>query len=201
MKFICLTDFFESCGDENNPPEMLRYYDEIEAESRAKAKYKFIKKHFKTKSFSELPKISVKKYKPKLILENLNENNSFNILDENISEVVGTVKFISDDAKEKYLSTLRKNEVDFEIVEPIDVGFLYGGNLEEEVVTTLSSNTRSVNTTGDIAQALSLASDASQEEILDKISNMKRDIEVLRKKYETSLEKDIPNWFKSIFSV
>lgn len=132
MKFICLTDYFKEYEDTWNIGEQTRIYDEIEAESRSKAKWKFIRKHFAKRRFSSLPKISVKKYRPAVLFEEVGVPNSMNILSEDYSRVVATIKFADEDSKNEYLKILEKNNVETHISSPIDVSISGHKIIEDE---------------------------------------------------------------------
>ena len=68
MFFEILTEEFETNGGYYDPPEYGAVWEIVEADTRDKAKYKFIKKHFTEYGapvkMSALPKISIKALDP-----------------------------------------------------------------------------------------------------------------------------------------
>lgn len=88
FKFECFSaPFTNSSLDPFEPPEEVAAYDIIEAPSARKAKWKFIKKHFRG-SFIGIPKISVKKYKSSLtIWQRDNDDLNLSLTDEECNNI------------------------------------------------------------------------------------------------------------------
>lgn len=88
FKFECFSEpFTNPSPDPFEPPEEMAAYEIIEAPSARKAKWKFIKKHFRG-SFSGIPKISVKKYKSSLtIWQRDNDDLNLSLTDEECNNI------------------------------------------------------------------------------------------------------------------
>lgn len=88
FKFECFSaPFTKSSLNPSEPPEEMAAYEIIEAPSARKAKWKFIKKHFRG-SFSGIPKISIKKYKSSLtIWQRDNDDLNLSLTDEECNNI------------------------------------------------------------------------------------------------------------------
>lgn len=198
-RYICRTEPFEHRSlDPLDPPEFLAEYEEIEAENRSKAKWKFIKKCFgSNRSLKGLPKIYIEKAKQIFVLEE-NEENEYEkfLLDEKM-ETVCLLKFENKQQINKFIEMIHLSDAYLESITPVD--FDTGKKIENEEAKKVVDDSLSlqVKRAEEAEEALRLANEtilSLRKEIADKQTVIfEKDSKIIGALNKRKLEEGISN--------